>query len=76
MGQTLRQRVTIQPGGKIILQSPDLRAGEEVEVIASVMPSAERDLSPLSLVGSGKGLYKSADDVDAYINSERDSWEK
>jgi hypothetical protein len=76
MGQTLRQRVTIQPGGRIVLQSPELRPGEEVDVIASVLPSATRDLSPLSLVGSGKGLYKSAEEVDAYINQERDAWEK
>jgi hypothetical protein len=76
MGHVLRQRVTIQPGGKIELQSPELRAGEEAEVIVSVLPSAKRDISPLSLVGSGKGLYKTADEVDAYLNKERDSWEK
>ena len=76
MGQTLRQRVIIQPGGRIELQSPELRARDEAEVIVSVLPGERRDISPLSLIGSGKGLFKSADEVDAYINEQRASWEK
>jgi hypothetical protein len=76
MEQALRQRVTILPGGKIELQSPDLPVGEEAEVIVLVAPPQARRRNLSEFIGAGKGLFKSADEVDAYINEERDSWER
>jgi len=48
MTTAIRQRVTIQPGGKVELQSNDLPPGSEAEVIVLVeAPPVPNALSPL-----------------------------
>jgi hypothetical protein len=76
MEQALRKRVTIQPGGKIELQSPELPDGVEADVVVLVPAAALRKRSLVEFIGAGKGLFKSAEEVDAYIREERDSWER
>jgi len=76
MDQALRKRVTIQPGGRIELQSPELPDGAEADVVVVVSPTPTRKRSLVEFIGAGKGLFKSAEEVDAYIREERDSWER
>lgn len=73
---TIRQRVTIQPGGSIEIHDPQLPDGAEAEVLITVEqpPVAERPLA--SFLGQGKGCFKDAAEVDAFLRAERESWER
>lgn len=75
MTQALRTKTIVQPGGNIHVVSPDLRAGESVEVI--VLQEEQRPRSSISdiLRGyPGGRMFKTADEVDRYLKQERDSW--
>ena len=83
MIHAIRQRVTVQPGGRIELCSPDLHPGSQADVIvlpdatAPSEPAAQAVPQPLaSFIGSGKGCFGTTDEVDAFIRSERDQWER
>lgn len=72
--QAIKHRVTIQPGGHVELDDPELPDGTEAEVI--VMVEDRTALPPLaSYAGKGKGCFADADEIDTFLRSERDSWE-
>lgn len=84
MAETIRQRVTIQPGGVLAIQHPELPVGVEADVLIQtgdtiVLIEVKRRLeetSPLSsFIGRGKGCFKSAEEIDEFIRAERDAWE-
>ncbi len=68
---------TVLPGGRIEISSPDLKPGQR----AKVWIMLDNDLTPKRSVldiladASGQRLFKTAEEVDAYIREERDSWE-
>jgi hypothetical protein len=71
--QATKHQVTVQPGGRVELDDPQLPAGTEAEVIVMVEDRAV--LPPLaSFAGKGKGCFTDADEVDAFLRAERDSW--
>jgi hypothetical protein len=72
----IRKTVPVQPGGKVQFSAPELEFATEAEVIVLVEESNKGTRSLASFIGSGKGLFKSPEEVDAYIRSERDAWEK
>lgn len=70
MLQAIRQRVTIQPGGRIEIVAPEPTAGIEAKVIVlEERASTTRRLA--DLVGSGKGPFDSPDEADRFIRRER-----
>jgi hypothetical protein len=74
---TLELKTTILPGGRIEVEAPGLREGQEVTlhiVVQDETPPAKKSL--LENLGGYKGgrLFKTAAEVDAYIKEERDSW--
>ncbi len=73
MLQAIRQRVTIQPGGRVEIIAPELTAGNEAEVIIleEQAPPARR---LADLIGSGKGAFSSPQEADNFIRRERDAW--
>lgn len=78
MTQALVKHVIVKEGGKIELQSPDLHEGQKAEVIVLLeegKASPKKSSTFSAMLGHGKGLFKSADEVDAYIRAERDSWQ-
>lgn len=76
MIQTIREHVTIKPGGMIEIHRPDLPAGTEAEIII-IVEQPEAAMPPLvSFVGKGKGCFTSAGEVGAFIRAERDGWER
>ena len=77
MQKALRMRTMVQPGGKIELVSPDLEAGQAVDVVISPtpMPSARSAWQVIS-EGPGHRLFKTAKEVDDYIAQERASWDR
>jgi hypothetical protein len=76
-----RQVVTVQVNCQIVLRAPQFQPGTQVEVIVLEQPPATADdLGPpvplRSLIGSCKGMFKSADEADEFIRKERESWDR
>lgn len=91
MQQVLHEQVTVQPGGRVELVCPDLKAGEVVDVVVSAgfesdrssvgqtgVERSRRRRSVLDILNEAPGhlLFKTAQEVDEYIREERDSWDR
>ena len=91
MQQVLHEQVTVQPGGKVELVCPELKAGDIVDVVVSMAPAPARTpawqpdgersrprRSVLDILNDGPSerLFKTAAEVDEYIREERDSWDR
>ncbi len=83
MVAAIKQTVTVEPGGVVRVASPQLEAGTRAEVI--VLIERADDLDPqrhpadrplVSFIGAGKGSFASVEEVDAFIRSERDAWDR
>jgi hypothetical protein len=74
MLNALKQKVTVQPGGIVQVQSSELMPGSLAEVI--VIPEAgtvpRRSLT--QLIGSAAGGFASPDEADAFLRHERNAW--
>lgn len=66
------QTVVIQSGGLVSVCHPELPAGMSAKVTIDVVPDKKDSPSLASYRGKGTGLFKSADDIDAYIREMRD----
>lgn len=76
MEQIIRRKVVVQPGGSIELRSDELKEGTEAEVIVIVQSGVEsRPVSYAAMFGSGRKGFGSAQEADAFLRRERDSWE-
>jgi hypothetical protein len=78
MEAALHVKTMILPGGKIEIHDPDLPPGESVDVIIfrRRAAGAERHSAVEILAGApGHRLFKTAAEVDAYLQEERESWE-
>jgi hypothetical protein len=76
MTQAIREQVTVEQEGVIEIHHPDLSLGMKAEVIVLV-EKAPAEPSPLaSFIGKGKGCFTTASEVDAFLRSERESWER
>jgi hypothetical protein len=76
MVNTLRKKVKVKPGGLVELRSKELVPGSVVEVIV-IQEKRHRKAGKLTgMIGAGKGIFSSADDVDKLINGERDLWDR
>ncbi|MEW6249291.1 MAG: hypothetical protein AB1716_01485 [Planctomycetota bacterium] len=71
-------RTVVQPGGRIEVAAPDLPAGQTVEVTINSVPDevARRPLREIIARGIGHRSFQTADEVEAYINAERDTWDR
>ncbi len=77
MPKTLRLQTTVLPGGKIVIVNQDLAEGETVEVfVTSFSPTQRRSAIDILADAPGHRLFKDAEDVDDYLASERESWER
>ena len=77
MQKALRFKTTVQPGGKIEILSPELQVGQMVAII--VMPSTptpRRSAIDILEEAPGQRLFKTAKEVDNYIEEERASWDR
>ncbi|MEE9295983.1 MAG: hypothetical protein V3W34_13605 [Phycisphaerae bacterium] len=70
-------RTTVQPGGKIEISDPGLPVGHTVEVTIRLMEGMSGRRSVLDILAECPGgvLFKTAEQVDAYIRQERASWD-
>ena len=80
MVRELHIRATVQPGGKIEIESPELTEGEDVDV--TIAPTAEVPAGPkrsiVDILAEAPGglIFKTAQEVDDYIREERASWDR
>lgn len=75
MREALKQRVTIQPGGVVHLQSSELIPGSEAEVIVILEAPSATPISMASLIGTAAGCYPTPEDADTFLRRERNAWE-
>lgn len=73
MIQAIKKEVTIQPGGRIEITSPELKPGMRAEVVVMITEYKFNRLT--SFIGKGKGGFASPNEADAFIRRERDTWE-
>lgn len=79
MQSALRLITEVQPGGKIEITDAQLPVGAPIEVIVLLPPApAEPRRSILAVLADAPGhlAFQTAEDVDAYLRSERDAWER
>ena len=77
MQKALRMSTMVKSGGKIELVSPDLEAGQAVDVVISPTPTpSARSAWQVISEGPGHRLFKTAREVDDYIAQERASWDR
>ena len=80
MVRELHIRATVQAGGKIEIESPELTEGEDVDV--TIAPTAARNgketWSAWDVISNAPGglMFKTAQEVDDYIREERASWDR
>jgi len=79
MQTVVKVTATVQFGGKIEIADPQLPTGKSVDVI--VLFPQEADVSRRSVVdilaeAPGQLAFHSAEEVDAYINEERNTWDR
>ena len=74
---TIHQRVTVQAGGRVEFDCPELQAGETVAVLVLREPAApRRSIVDILNDGPRQRLFQTAQEVDDYLAEERASWER
>ena len=75
MQETLHIRATVQPGSRIEIVNGQLQEGEEVDVVVRPASSAKRR-SAVDVLNEAPGhlVFKTAEDVAAYLKEEKESW--
>ena len=79
MQAALKLATTIQPGGKIEIHDWQLPVGEAVDVIVlfrEASPDVRRSIVDVLAEAPGHLAFQDAEAVDAYVQEERDSWER
>ena len=70
------QKVIVKPGGVVEICSPELPTGATVDVIVLLeSPGQQPQRTLTSFIGSAKGSFATAEEVDQFIRQERDAWE-
>ena len=77
MQKTLRLRTTVLPGGRVEFASPELKAGQTVDVVV-LHESAVRGRSIMEILNSGpdERLFQTAEEVREYLAEEKASWDR
>ena len=78
MQSALKLTTQVLPGGKIEVTDAQLPEGKSVDVIV-IFPhspdNSQQSILEVLAQSPGKHSFKSAEEVDAYIASERDEWD-
>ena len=77
MQKALHVRTMVQPGGKVEFASPELEAGQTVDVVV-LHESTAKGRSIMEILNSGpeQRLFQTAEEVRAYLAEEKASWER
>jgi hypothetical protein len=77
MPVALQIQTTILPGNRIEIQAAELPEGKQATVLVLVDDTAppKRKLSDILAAYPGGQLFRSAEEVDAFLKEERESWD-
>ena len=77
MQKALHIRTTVLPGGKIEIVDDELPVGQTVDVVVR-HSSAPESRSIMEILNSGpeRRLFRTADEVKAYLEDEKSSWDR
>lgn len=75
MQNVLKQKVTIQPGGIVHIELPELVPGSIADVIIIPETAAEPPASLTSLIGTAAGGFATPHEADVFIRQERNTWQ-
>ena len=75
MQRALHTRTTVQPGGRVEFASPELEAGQTVDMVVTRSSSTERR-SVVDILAEAPGhlVFKTAAEVKAYLAEEKEAW--
>ncbi len=79
MATRIRVKTVVQPDGTVAVSAPGLVPGQEVMVSIEAedeAPAAKRHVLDILANLPGHQIFQSAEEVDAFIREERDSWER
>jgi hypothetical protein len=78
MSQTIEIETVVQPDGRIEIRVPGLKPGQRAKVVITTDGEDERTKNPLDVLASMPGhlQFQTAEEVEAYIREERDSWDR
>ena len=77
MQKALHIKATVQLGGKVEITSPELEAGQTVDVVV-LHESIVKGRSIMEILNSGPEhrLFQTAEEVKAYLAEEKASWDR
>lgn len=78
MQSALHLKTQVLSGGKIEIQSDNLGIGDTVDVFVITEKQATEKLSVLNLIEkirNNRSSFKTAEEIDQYIQEERESWD-
>lgn len=77
MQKALHVRTTVLPGGKVEIASPELEAGQTVDVVV-LHESSARGRPVMEILNSGpeRRLFQTPEEVRAYLAEEKASWDR
>ena len=77
MQKALYIKTTVQPGGKVEFASPELDAGQTVDVVVLHEPNAKgRSIIEILNSGPERRMFRTAEEVRAYLAEEKASWDR
>lgn len=79
MATAVHIKTTVLPGGKIEISAPELIPGQRANVfvvIENEEPVEKRPVRDVLANLPKHRLFQTAEEVDAYIREERESWER
>ncbi|MCL4207856.1 MAG: hypothetical protein KJ000_35675 [Pirellulaceae bacterium] len=79
MQNALHIKTTVLPGQRIEITAPHLNEGDAVDVflvLPSQSPRGSRAALEIIRGLHGHRLFETADDVDRYLQEERDTWDR
>ena len=77
MQKALRMRTIVQPGGKVEIVSPELEAGQSVDIVVLHESNAKgRSIMEILNGGPERRLFQTAEEVRAYLAQEKASWDR
>lgn len=79
MAASIQIEATVSDDGTLEIRAPELTPGQRVRITIEPQGSGEEPklhAADILATMSGHHNFKTAEEVDAYLNEERDSWER
>lgn len=75
MIHAIRKKVKIESDGLIQIYVPEFESGTIADVIVLAQSDTRKKRSFTSIIGKGQGCFARAEEANAFIRKERESWD-